>query len=176
MISFCLLILCLNIDALSYGIAYGVKQIKLNFLHTFLMSLISTAFFATALWLSKYIYQILNPKTCEIVNGIFLILLGIFYLFPKKDTEKTPQIFSKQNFKTSFLECFVFSIDAIFTAFLSGFFGNLFIFFVFFYFLTNFFAIFLGNLFFYKLGKLLTFKIDFLSCFIFILLGFFKII
>lgn len=174
MFSFALLILCLNIDALSYGISYGVKKIKLKVLYILSISILSTIIFLIPLSFSKYIYQYFNERTCETINGIILILLGITFFFQKKDKTKTPlqETFTLKKF---LLECFAISADAFFTALLSGFSENFFAFCIIFYFFTNFIAIFCGNYFFRKLGSKTEFNLSFLSGFIFILLGFFKI-
>lgn len=175
MLSFALLILCLNIDALSYGISYGIKKIKLNFLYILSVSVLSTLIFLIPLSLSKYIYSYFNERVCEIINGIILIILGITYIIPKKDKTKTPLAKETFTFKKFLLECFAISADAFFTALLSGFSEKFFVFCIIFYFFTNFIAIFCGNYFFRKLGNKTHFNLSFLSCLIFILLGFFKI-
>lgn len=177
MLSFALLILCLNIDALSYGIAYGAKNKKLKISYILLVTFMSTIMFAMPLALSKYIFQYFDKQTCSIINGIILILLGISYIIPKKsDKEKNIALNENFSFKQCFLECLAISVDAIFTALLSGFSKNYFLFCVVFYAFSNFIAIFCGNLFFYKIGKKLNFSIGFFSCFIFIFFGIFKII
>ncbi len=173
MLSFILLILCLNIDALSYGVSYGAKKIKLPFKYIIAISLLSTIIFAIPLSVSKYIYSFFNPKFCKIINGVILIILGLCFVIPKKQKEKTPQIIF--SIKQYFLECFAISADAFFTALLSGFSNNFFVFYIIFYLFSNFIAIFCGNLFFKKLGERVQINLSFLSCFIFILLGFFKI-
>ena len=175
MISFCLLILCLNINAFSYGVAYGAKKVKLKLPYITSLSILSTLLFLIPLYFSKYIYQYFNKRLCEVLNGIILIILGLSYLKPKKEQQKnTPQT-NNSSLKKLFLECFAFSVDAIFTAFLSGFSGNFFLFFVFFYFFTNFLSIFCGNLFSYKIGSKTTKNLSFFSFFIFFFLGLFKI-
>lgn len=174
MLTYTLLILCLNLDALSYGIAYGSKKIKLNPLFIFILSIISTIFFAIPLGVSKYIFSLFNPLTLKLINGIVLILLGVFYLIPKK--EKTLQILNKPSFKQGLLECLIFSIDAIFTAILSGFNEGFYIFCIIFYGFTNYFSIFCGNLFFYKISNISKFNINFLSGLVFIVLGILKFI
>ena len=177
MLSFSLLILCLNIDALSYGAAYGSKGKKLSLPYIFLITFMSTIMFSIPLGLSKYIFQYFNKKTLSIINGIILILLGISYIIPKNsDKEKNIVINKNFSFKQCFLECLAISVDAIFTALLSGFSDNYFLFCVIFYAFSNFVAIFCGNLFFFKLGSKLKFSIGFFSCFIFIFLGIFKMI
>ena len=173
MLTFLITILCLNIDALSYGISYGSRKIKINLKYIFFITACSTIMFAIPLLVSKYICKYFNPNFLRIINAIILILLGLFYIFEnKKENQTKKQV--QLSFKTCFFECVAISIDAIFTAILSGFSGNFFIFSIFFYSLTNFFAIFFGNLVFYNIGKNLRFNLSFFSGFIFIILGILK--
>ena len=175
MLTFSLTILCLNIDALSYGISYGSRKIKINLKYIFFITACSTIMFLIPLAVSKYICDLFNPKFLRITNAIILILLGLFYFFEnKKENQTKKQV--QLSFKTCFFECVAISIDAIFTAILSGFFGDFFIFSIFFYALTNFFAIFFGNQIFYHLNKNLRFNLSFFSGFIFIILGILKCI
>ena len=174
MTTFLITILCLNIDALSYGISYGISKIKINLKYIFFITIISTILFAIPLAISKYIYTLFNKKILEIINGIILIILGLSYILKKSEDLQTKK--QGLNFKTCFFECIAISVDAIFTAILSGFSANYFIFSVFFYALTNFFAIFFGNLFFYNFQNKLRINLSFFSGFIFIFLGFLKCI
>ena len=175
MISFLLTIICLNLDALSYGISYGIIKIKINLKYIIFISTISTLLFSIPLFISKYICNFFNPKILKFINAIILIFLGIFYIFKNHKNNQTKKQTSL-SFKTCFFECIAISIDAIFTAILSGFSGDFFIFSLFFYGLTNFFAIFLGNYFSLKIQNKLRFNLGFFSGFIFIFLGFLKCI
>lgn len=172
MLSFSLLILTLNIDALSYGVAYGIKKKKIPLKWILFINIFSTILFAIPLYLSKFVYQYFDKTTLTIINGIVLIALGLKYCF-EKPTKNTTNDFS---FWQCFVECFVISVDAIFTAILSGFSANYFIYSVIFYELTNFLAIFCGNLIFYKNNCKRRIKLNILSGFIFIFLGIFKIL
>jgi len=199
MLSFLVLILCINIDALSYGVAYGLKKQKFNILYILAVCILSTIMFAIPLYFSKYIFNYFDETICHIINSIVLILLGIHF-FLQKNTKNTKNIEEnnkksnnnaenvkilssdnettvkhKINFKQYFLECLVISVDAIFTALLSGFNDKNYIFYVLFYAFTNFFAIFLGNIFFYKLDKKLKLNLNYFSGIIFIILGILKI-
>lgn len=175
MASFLLTILCLNLDALSYGISYGVIKTHIKFKYLIFITCLSTLFFAIPLFVSKYIYEYFNPLTLRFINAGILFLLGIIYIIKNsKNTPTKKQV--KLSFKTCFFECIAISIDAIFTAILSGFSGNFFIFSVFFYGLTNYFAIFLGNRFSLIIQNKLRFNLGFFSGFIFIFLGFMKCI
>ena len=173
MFSFLITIICLNLDALSYGISYGVIQTKINLKYIFFINIISTSLFSIPLYISKYIYTLFNPKILRYTNAIILIILGTIYIFKNQKNNQTKKQTSL-SFKTCFFECIAISIDAIFTAILSGFSGNFFIFSLFFYSLTNFFALFLGNYFSLKIQNKLRFNLGFFSGFIFIFLGFLK--
>lgn len=172
MLSFSLLILTLNIDALSYGIAYGIKKIKIPFKWILFINILSTVLFALPLYFSKYIYKYFDETLLTIINGIVLILLGIKYCFEKPNKNTTKNF----SFWQCFVECFVISVDAIFTAILSGFSANYFVFSIFFYNLTNFLAIFCGNFFFCKFNSKQQVVLNIFSGFIFIFLGIFKIL
>ena len=78
MFSFLITIICLNLDALSYGISYGVIQTKINLKYIFFINIISTSLFSIPLYISKYIYTLFNPKILRYTNAIILIILGIF--------------------------------------------------------------------------------------------------
>ena len=174
MTTFLITILCLNIDALSYGISYGISKTKINLKYIIFITTLSTIMFMIPLSISKYICNYFNERVLEIINAIILFILGICYIIKKQEKNKTKK--QELNFKSCFFECVAISIDAIFTAILSGFSGNFYIFSIFFYALTNFFAIFFGNLIFYYLGKNLRINLSFFSGFIFIILGFMKCI
>lgn len=174
MTTFLITILCLNIDALSYGISYGITNKKIKIKYIAFITTISTILFAIPLNFSKYIYYYFDKKTLQIINAMVLFVLGLSYIFKKQSNTKTKK--QELSFKTCFFECIAISIDAVFTAILSGFSGKYFIFLIFFYSFTNFFAIFLGNLFFYTFHKKLKINLSFFSGFIFIILGFFKCI
>lgn len=174
MATFLILILCLNIDALSFGVTYGLKKIKFNFFFVLKISLISTIFFIVPLILSSQLYKYLDKNICNIINGVVLILLSISYFF-KKTNDKQIDI-QNQSTKNFLCECLAFSVDAIFTAFLGGFPIEFYSFFVIFYFFSNFLAIFYGNLFIYKFNKKIKFNLDYFGGIIFLVLGILKII
>ncbi len=174
MTTFLITILCLNIDALSYGISHGITKTKINLKYIIFITTLSTIMFMIPLSISKYICGFFNEKLLEIINAIILFILGISYIIKKQEKNQIKK--QELNFKTCFFECVAISVDAIFTAILSGFSGNFYIFSIFFYGLTNFFAIFFGNLIFYHLGKNLRVNLSFFSGFIFIILGFMKCI
>lgn len=216
MLTFFLLILCINIDALSYGVAGGIKKRKFSALYVLLVCVMSTIMFAVPLYLSKFVFQYFDELICRIINGVILMLMGIIYLLPKdliksklrshkkpnysqntndinsefketldakienkeksiENSMENNQKFEKITFVKCFLECFVISVDAIFTAFLSNFTDNYYILAVAFYALTNYLAIYFGNRVLYKINALVKFNLSFISGLIFILLGVLKI-
>lgn len=172
MVYFLLIILCLNIDALSYGIAYGSKNIKLPKKYIFFITTLSTIMFSISLYISKFVYQYLNKSILSIINGIILIILGCSYIKPSKKTHLSKKNFS---FKVCLFECLAISIDAIFTTLLSIINYQYSVIYIIFYALTNYFAIFFGNLTLYKIGKYSKFSINFFSFLIFVILGILKI-
>lgn len=212
MLSFIIIILCINIDAFSYGVAYGFKKEKFSIFYIFLVTILSTILFAIPLIVSKYVFKLFNPIICHLINGLILISLGIYYFLQKpanynEKTDKNAQIsknnvnfnnytnlnitnknqnkleinsnklFAKShriNIKKYLIETFVISVDAIFTALLSGFDSNFSIFYIFFYAFSNFFAIFLGNLIFYNTNKKIKIKLSYFSGIIFVILGILK--
>lgn len=221
MLTFSLLILCLNLDALSYGIANGAKNKKFSFAYVLLVCIMSTIMFAVPLMVSKYVFQYFDETICRTINAAVLIAMGIFYMIPKKSEKPDKNIknnkinqnkltensiraktstkngttsqpnYSQNNltsknkskqknthfsFPKCFCECLVISIDAIFTAFLSGFSENYYLFSVAFYAITNFLAIIIGNRVLFKISGHTNFSLDFFSGLIFIVLGMLKIV
>lgn len=174
MASYLILILCLNLDALSFGIAYGLKKQKFTFFFILKISILSAIFFAIPLFFSRFIFKYLNRFVCNIINGVILILLGMSYFIKKSNT--STNLNESMPRKQFFLECLAFSLDAIFTALLGGFPLNFYVFFLIFYFISNFFAIFLGNLIILKINKTIKLRLDYIGGIIFILLGIFKMI
>jgi putative Mn2+ efflux pump MntP len=168
------LILCLNIDALSYGIAYGLKKIRLKTTYVLLISLLSSVMFFIPLYFSKFISNFLSKNILNFVNGLILIFLGIKYIFSKDKKNTSNEI--SFSFKQCFFECLAFSTDAIFTALLGSFSYNFFLICIIFYEFSNFLAIFCGNLIFYHINKNISINLNIFSGFIFIFLGIFKMI
>lgn len=220
MLTFSILILCINIDALSYGVANGAKGRSFSLLYILLVCAMSTVMFAVPLAVSKYVFQYFNELACRIINATFLILMGIIYLIPKEkikklkkskknknklkkiniqendtnysqntaeikdDTLMFDEILSRKtkkkntpiSFSRCFCECFVISVDAIFSAFLSGFSENFYLYSVIFYAVTNYLAILIGNRLLFRLGRRFNFSFDLLGGLVFILLGILKIV
>ena len=173
MAGFLLLILCLNLDALSFGVAYGLKKQKFSLFFILKLSVFSTFLFSVPLYLSKFLFKYFNRIVCNIINGLILIVLGLFYLFKRSNPIDSTE---NKSTKKSFVgETVAFSVDAFFTAFLGGFPLNFYVFFVVFYFFSNFLAIFLGNLILFKINKKINFRLDFVGGIVFLLLGVLKI-
>ncbi len=173
MATFLLLILCLNIDALSFGVTYGLKKIRFNFFFTLKICILSSIFFAIPLFLSPLVFRYLDKSICNIINGVVLIFLSLMY-FTKNSNKKSKEITTCST-KKFLYECLAFSVDAIFTAFLAGFPSNYYIIFILFYFFTNFLAIYFGNLLVYKFNTYIKINLDYFGGIIFLALGIFKI-
>lgn len=174
MATFILLLFTINLDALSFGISYGLNNKKLKPITILYFCLFSTLLFSIPLALSKHISQFFSEIVLRIINSIVLILLGLFYIFKKETQKKDPVM--KLGFKQGFFECIAISVDAMFTALLSGFNSKYFIFAVILYAFINYFAIFFGNYFLLKFKFSSKINLQFISGFIFIFLGFFKLI
>ena len=170
MLSFIIILLCVNIDALSFGISYGMRENKIKLSTIIFISTLSTILFLIPLFLSKTIMSYFDKEICNLINGVFLITLGVIYIF--ETNKKTPKSLS---LRESIFECFIISVDAIFTALFNGYLLKNYIFYIILYYFINFFAIFLGNRTFYKFSKFSKLNLCFFSGFIFIFLGIFKI-
>lgn len=170
-----LLVLAVSLDAFSFGLAQGFNKNKISFFYAFCMSALSTVLFAVPLYLSSYIYKYLKSSICYLINGIILLLLGLFYLKNavfKKKNEKTDNI--ALNFKNCMVSVFPISLDAIFTAFLSGYELNYVVFGIVFYFIVTLLFIYVPNKIVLKLSKKFKFNADWLSGIIFIILAILK--
>ena len=167
MAPFLIIIFGLNIDAFSLGIARGLQKEKIKLKRIFIISFLSTIIFFIPLILSQYIFSMLSNIVCKFITSCVLIILGLSYFINKKNTPPKR--------KSDLVECLAISIDAFFTALSSGYLYQNYVFYTFFYFLTNFFAVFLGNLIFYKISRLSKINLDFFCGFIFVFLGIFNI-
>ena len=175
MVTIILLVLAVSLDALSFGLAQGFNKNSISLFYAFCMSMLSTILFAIPLYISSFIYKYLNSSVCYIINGIILLLLGLFYL--KNAVFKN---ISKQgtnnalNFKNCMVAVLPISLDAIFTAFLSGYELNYIIFGIVFYFTITLLFIYIPNKIALKISKKSKIDIDWLSGIIFIVLAILK--
>ena len=80
MLTLIILIIAVSFDTMSFGLAQGLKNIKITLLNTFIITIISTIIFTIPLYLSKFVAKYFDETLCNIINGIVLILLGIIYL------------------------------------------------------------------------------------------------
>jgi len=181
MFTIIILVIAISFDAMSYGLAQGLKNIKINFLCSFIMTIISTIIFTIPLYLSKFVAKYLNEQICDIINGIVLILIGIIYLFKYFNQLKNREQLEKNKnqtclkIKNGIIAIFPISLDAIFTAFLNGYTLDFVIFGVSFYFIMTFISIYILNLIGLKLTNKTSLDLGFLSSLIFILIGTLKI-
>jgi len=182
MLTILLLIIAISFDAMSFGLAQGLKKVKISFINVFIMTIISTIIFTIPLYLSKFVAKYLSENICNIINGAVLIFLGIYYLKKyfnelKIKDENNNKNLSKTNLslKQSILATFPISLDAIFTAFLNGYTLSYIIFGIIFYFFITFLSIYVLNLIGLKLSKSTKLNLGFLSSIIFITIGILKI-
>lgn len=169
-----LLVLAVSLDALSFGLSSGFSKNKVSFFYALCMAVFSTILFAVPLYLSSILIKYLNSSVCYFINGAVLLLLGIIYLveaFKKKNQHITNQPLS---FKRCMLLVFPISLDAIITAFLSGYSLNYVVFGIIFYLVITFLFIYIPNIIALKVAKKCKINIGWLSGLIFILLSILK--
>lgn len=194
-----LILLAVSLDVFSFGLSLGFKRVYLDFYKGLFFTFISAFIFAFPLLLSKLISKVIPQKICFLINGIVLLLLGVYYLMSfiiKKvkdranSAQKAPLKANLQNEQennhalgqTPFLGlkylalCAVpVNLDAFFTALLSGFImGNFFV--VLLIYLTfTFFAIYIGNKLSFYLSKKINLDLSWISGILFIVLGILKL-
>lgn len=176
MLTIILLILALSLDAFSFGFAQGFKKYKLTLVNCLIMSAISTFLFTVPLYLSQFVFKYFNEQVCNIINGIILILLGLYYLYDFIKS-KNYKIEDKNNkiiplrLKICILSTFPISLDAIFTALLNGYSVTYIISAILIYFLFTFCSLYLTNLIGLKFSKDSYISLSWLSSLIFIIIG-----
>lgn len=175
-----ILILALSLDAISFGIAQGIKRNSINIWYALAMTVLSTILFAVPLYLSSIVVAYLDEKICCIINGVVLIGLGALYLTNfiiscfKKESLK-PQFEQKLSFGYCMVSVFPISLDAVFTGFLSGYALSHIVYGISFYFVITFLAIYVTNKLALKMTGKSKLKIEWLSGTIFVILGILKI-
>lgn len=174
MIKIILLVVAVNIDALSFGFASGLCKSKIKWNYALCMAVISTILFSVPLYLSHIVVKYLNEDIFYIINGIVLCLLGIFYILSafRKKTEQ--EIYNTKSLKGCIISVLPISLDSIFTAFLNGYSLSYVIFGIVFYFVTTFCFIFFANLIGLKLTSKSKLNINWVSGVIFLILGILK--
>lgn len=194
-----LILLAVSLDVFSFGLSLGFNNVYLSIIKGLFFTLISAFIFAFPLALSKLISQIIPEKICYLINGIVLLLLGLYYLISfivkikiknsknaQKGTNKTNLKNEHENInplaKTPFLGlkylafCAIpVNLDAFFTALLSGFsMGNFFIVLLF-YLIFTFIAVYIGNKLSFYLSKKANLDLSWISGILFIILGMLKL-
>jgi len=173
-----LLIIAVSVDAMSFGFSQGIKKLKLNFFIIISMSLLSTLLFAIPLNLSNILIYYLNEKILNIVNGLFLIVLGLYYLYTFIKNSKKIKIEEIPKFKIkNFLSTtFIISLDASFTGLLNGYlfsYINLIIGVIIYFFIT-FLSLTITHIIGLNISKNSNIDLCFISSIIFIILGLLK--
>lgn len=175
-----ILILAVSLDALSFGLAQGIKKNSINPFYALCMTIVSTILFAVPLYLSSIVIKYLDENICCYINGSVLIGLGVLYIitfivnsFKKEELKATP----KTNLSLGYclISTLPISLDAIFTGFLSGYTLSYIAYGIVFYFIVTFLAIYIPNKIALKMSGKNNLKIEWLSGTIFIILGLLKL-
>ena len=168
-----ILILAVSLDSLSYGIALGFNKIKIRLSRSVIMTIFSTVLFFCALMLSNILINIINSTILYLINGIALILLGLFY-FISNITKK--EYVENTHDKHFLLSTIIISLDAIFSALLSGYCLKIAIMATIIYCVITFLFIFVANRIAFILPNRLNFNFGILSGLLFIALGILKLL
>lgn len=174
MIKIILLVIAVNIDALSFGFASGLNKSIIKWNYALCMAIVSTMLFSVPLYLSHIVVKYLNEDIFYIINGLVLCSMGIIYIissFRKKEENAT---YNTKSLNGCILSIFPISLDSIFTAFLNGYSLNYVIFGIVFYFIITFCFIFFANLIGLRLTSKSKLNIDWVSGVIFLILGILK--
>ena len=171
------LIIAISIDAMSFGFAQGFQKKYITILNCLIMTIISTLLFTIPLYLSSFVFKYFNEQLCNIINGIVLIILGIYYLVKNLTTSKNRNL-EKNNvniehlcLKNCILSTFPISLDAIFTTFLNGYSIPDIIFAIIFFFCFTFISILLPNRISLKISNKTSLHISWISGIIFLIIG-----
>lgn len=174
MIKIILLVIAINIDALSFGFASGLSKSKIKWSYALCMAIISTILFSVPLYLSHLVIKLLNENIFYVVNGLVLCLMGILYIIFSFRKKSEPTTYNTKSLGGCILSIFPISLDSIFTAFLNGYSLSYVIFGIVFYLVTTFCFIFFANLIGLKLTSKTKLNIDWVSGVIFLILGILK--
>ncbi len=87
-----LLALSLSIDAFSVGMSYGLKKIKIPFMASIIIGIISFLVTILFVFFGKFISQFIPPLVFKIIGIGMLIIMGILIIFQsrKKENPKEP--------------------------------------------------------------------------------------
>ena len=168
-----MLILAVSLDSLAYGIALGFNKVKISFLKSVIMTLLSTLIFFLCLLLSSEISSHLKDYILYLINGSALMGLGVFYIvnsFKEKNITKT---YNNQHY---IIHTLIFSLDAAFSALLSAYSFETALFATIIYLIVTFVFIFVANRLSYLLPFRLNINFGFISGLLFIILGILKIL
>lgn len=184
MLTITLLIIAVSIDAMSFGLAQGLKKIKITFIYIACMSILSTILFSVPLYLSRFIVEYLSEFWLDLVNGIILLALGIYYIaiyFVDLKKQDNLDIYVSKNESITFMKLkpalaatIPISIDAVFTAFLNGYSLSHIGYGIILYFIITFLSILITNQLGLQLSKRSNINLGFLSGLIFIIIGLLK--
>lgn len=172
-----LLILAVSLDSVSFGLAQGFLKNKIKLSYALCMTLLSVILFATPLYLSSLVFKHLSKNTCYLINGIVLLLLGLYYLITSLLAKEQPNINKKTiNLRFCIVNTFPISLDALFTAFFNGIFIKNKVFAILFFALVTFISLYIVNIITLQLSKKCKISLNWLSGLVFIILGILKIL
>jgi len=95
-----------NLDNIAIGISYGLKKIHINIFKILMISIFTTLFTFTSMFLVKYLINILNEKYANSIGIYLLITIGIYTL-----TKDIIQKFKCKNMKKTKIKNQLKSID-----------------------------------------------------------------
>ena len=183
MLTITILIIVVSFDAMSFGLAQGLKNIKICFCTLLLMTILSTILFTIPLYISKFIANFFEENTLNIINGIALLIMAIIYLllFIKdikinENYEINKTDIKIMPYKSALIATFPISIDAIFTALLNGYSLEFLFAGVIIYFFITFFSLFVTNYIGLKLSRITTMNLGWISSIIFFIIGTLKLL
>lgn len=73
--------LSINIDSFIISLSYGIKQISISIPQNLFLSIITTFGTISAFLLGQQISFYFSPEILQLLGNLFLIMLGIYYLF-----------------------------------------------------------------------------------------------
>ncbi|WP_438265960.1 sporulation membrane protein YtaF [Clostridium perfringens] len=80
-LSILLFVIAASLDILVVSLAYGLKDIKINFSSTFVIASISALGTFISMILGKFLVDLIPVKLGDIIGGLVLLLLGFYSIY-----------------------------------------------------------------------------------------------
>ena len=80
-LSILLFVIAASLDILVVSLAYGLKDIKINFSSTLVIASISALGTFISMILGKFLVDLIPVKLGDIIGGLVLLLLGFYYIY-----------------------------------------------------------------------------------------------